>query len=120
MDEQSSPLTLEEAMQPYLDKGYEIVTATDTSAELFRPKQKMGWWVAALDTGGYARNIDRTAHFNVTETGEIEVTGDTLDQLKSAERTNTGVKVFRIVILLIFLGIFLLCAFCMFGSMLGG
>jgi len=120
MDGQSPTPTLEGAMQPYLDKGYQIVTATDTSAELFRPKEKMGWWVAVLDTGGYARNIDRTAHFNITETGEIEITGDTLDQLQSAERANTGVKVFRIVILLIFLGIFLLCAFCVFGSMISG
>ena len=120
MDEQSSPLTLEEAMQTYLDKGYEVVNATDTSAELFRPKKQMGWWMAALDTGGYARNKDRTAHFNVTETGEIEITGDTLDKLQSDERANTGVKVFRIIMLLIFLGIFLLCAVCVLGSMFSG
>ena len=78
----------------------------------------MGWWVAALDTGGYARNIDRTAYFNVTEIGEIEVTGDTLDKLQADERANTGVKVFRIIMLLIFLSIFLLCAFCVFASMI--
>ena len=120
MDNQSSPQTLEDAMQPYLDKGYQIVSSTNTSAELFRPKDKMGWWIAALNTGGYARNIDRTAIFDVTETGKIEITGDTLDQLQSAERANTGVKVFRIVLLLIFLGIFLLCAVCVLGSMFGG
>ena len=120
MNDQSSPQTLEGAMQPYLDKGYQIVSSTDTSAELFKPKEEMGWWIAALNTGGYARNKDRTAIFSVTETGQIEVTGDTLDKLQSDERANTGVKIFRIVLLLIFLGIFLLCAVCMFGSMIGG
>ena len=45
MDEQNATPLLNEAMQPYLDKSYEIVNATDTSAELFKPKKKMGWWV---------------------------------------------------------------------------
>ena len=120
MEEQNSPPTMEKAMQAYLDKGYTIVSSTDTAAELFRPKEEMGWWIAALNTGGYARNKDRTAFFNVTESGEIEIIGDTLDQLQSAERANTGVKVFRIIMLVIFLGIFLLCAVCVLGSMFGG
>jgi hypothetical protein len=117
MDEQSAPLTLEEAMQPYLDKGYQIVNSTDTSAELFRPKKKMGWWIAVWDTGGYARNHDRTAYFTVAETGEIQITGDTLDKLKSDERADKGVKFFRLAILIIFLGIICLCVFCLFGGM---
>ena len=75
MDQQNSPSQLQEAVQPYLEKGYEVVNATDTSAELFKPKKKMGWWVAVLDTGGYARNRDRTVYFTVAETGGIEITG---------------------------------------------
>lgn len=120
MDEQKSSPQLKEAMQPYLDKGYEVVNATDTSAELFKPKKKMGWWVAVLDTGGYARNQDRTAYFKITEIGEIEITGDTLDKLESDERADKGVKIFRGIILAFFLGIFLLCAVCLFGGMFTG
>ena len=117
MDQQNSPSQLQEAVQPYLDKGYEVVNATDTSAELFKPKKKMGWWVAVLDTGGYARNRDRTVYFTATETGGIEITGDTLDKLEADESADKGVKTFRFIILLFFLGIFLLCLVCMFGGM---
>ncbi|MCB0036557.1 MAG: hypothetical protein KDE51_21140 [Anaerolineales bacterium] len=118
MDHQNLSPQLQEAMQPYLAKGYEVVTTTDRSAELLKPKVKMGWWVALLNTGGYARNRDRTAHFQVTDTGEVEITGDTLDKLEADERVDKGVKTFRIAILVIFLVLFLSCAICVVGSSL--
>jgi hypothetical protein len=117
MDEQNPPSQLQEAMQPYLEKGYEVVQATDTSAELLKPKKKMGWWIALWDTGGYARNRDRTVRLMVTEMGALEITGDTLDKLAADERADKGVKTFRLVILAFFLAIFLLCTVCMVGSM---
>jgi hypothetical protein len=114
------PANLQEAIQPYLEKGFVVVNASEAAAELFKAKKKMGWWVAVLDTGTYARNQDRTAYCQVTETGEIEITGDTLDKLKMDEVADKGVKTFRLILLVIVLGFVLLCVVCVVGGMLSG
>jgi len=120
MTEQQLPANLQTTIQPYLDRGYELVSSAEASAKLFRPKKKMGWWVAALNTGAYARNKDRTAQFQVMESGEVKVTGDTLDQLERDEKLDKGVNVFRYVLLGILLFIILSCIVLCFGSSLFG
>jgi hypothetical protein len=114
------PANLQEAVQPYLEKGFVVVKASETTAELFKAKKKMGWWMAVLDTGTYARNQDRTAYCQVTETGEIEITGDTLDKLKTDEMADKGVKTFRLILVIILSGFVLLCVVCAVGGILSG
>lgn len=94
--------TLERAAEPYINSGYRVFSQTDSSLTLMRARPRFSiaafiillvlFWPAAIIYSLVNRNQrDRVVCLRITSQGDIEETGDTLEDMRRRTSLTTVV-----------------------------
>lgn len=97
---------LEDAAQPYIDSGYIVMSQTDSSLTLVRPRPRFSvilfivmlivfWPMAIIYSAVNRSKRDKAVCLRITSRGEIEATGDVLN----GEKRGVSFAVLLIVII---------------------
>lgn len=99
---------LENAIEPYRQAGYVIISQTESAITLRAPARKFPWilfaislillWpVAIIYLIWFNRQTDRTACVRITSQDQIEASGFTLDLLERERRRRSFVVMFLVI-----------------------
>lgn len=101
---------LEDAAQPYIDSGYIVMSQTDSSLTLVRPRPRFSvilfvimlivfWPIAIIYSAVNRSRRDKAICLRITSMGEIEATGDVLNGKRQGLSNKTFILIVVAVVI---------------------